>query len=71
MQSNDITTGLQKAHNCKIVKDVRSHRLKQSTVDGNSFDLFISDTKTLDDLEVEIGELYAIDIVTSTEEPGI
>jgi len=69
-QNTDVTEAIQKvaaAYDCKIVEGVLSHQLKQHVIDGNKVVLSVSSPETtVDEVEFEENEVYAIDIVAST-----
>lgn len=55
------------AYDCKIVEGVLSHQMKQHVIDGNKVVLSVSSPETtVDEVEFEENEVYAIDIVAST-----
>nr|AAK25936.1 putative nuclear DNA-binding protein G2p [Arabidopsis thaliana]AAK64125.1 putative nuclear DNA-binding protein G2p [Arabidopsis thaliana] len=69
-KNTDVTEAIQKvaaAYDCKIVEGVLSHQLKQHVIDGNKVVLSVSSPETtVDEVEFEENEVYAIDIVAST-----
>ncbi|KAG7565325.1 Creatinase/aminopeptidase-like [Arabidopsis suecica] len=69
-KNTDVTEAIQKvaaAYDCKIVEGVLSHQMKQHVIDGNKVVLSVSSPDTtVDEVEFEENEVYAIDIVAST-----
>ncbi|CAL9246736.1 unnamed protein product [Arabidopsis halleri] len=69
-KNTDVTEAIQKvaaAYDCKIVEGVLSHQMKQHVIDGNKVVLSVSSPETtVDEVEFEENEVYAIDIVAST-----
>ncbi|XP_020880124.1 ERBB-3 BINDING PROTEIN 1 isoform X2 [Arabidopsis lyrata subsp. lyrata] len=69
-KNTEVTEAIQKvarAYDCKIVEGVLSHQMKQHVIDGNKVVLSVSSPETtVDEVEFEENEVYAIDIVAST-----
>ncbi|GKE21542.1 ERBB-3 binding protein 1, partial [Tanacetum coccineum] len=70
--NQNVTEAIQKVaatYDCKIVKGVLNHQLKQFVIDEIQVVLSMANLDTrVDDVEFEENELYATDIVTSTED---
>lgn len=72
VKNSDITAMLNKVatiFNCNVVQAVLSHQMKRFVIDGNNVIISKSDADTkVHEVEFQVGEVYAMDVVVSTGE---
>jgi methionine aminopeptidase len=57
---------------CNVVQAVLSHQMKRFVIDGNKVIISKSDAENkVEEQELEVGEVYAIDVVMSTAEVSL